>query len=184
MFGNRPWKMAVGATAIALLAAGCSGGGSDDTDSTTNSIVVGISEPQHLIPSNTTETSGAQVLNSLFYPLVDFDKDSKPIEVAAESIESTDNKVWTVELKSGFTFSNGEPVVSDNFIDAWNYGAYGPNAQGASYFYERIEGYADLQSVDPDDDGPKKAPDPKAKTLTGLKKIDDTSFTVTLSAPF
>jgi len=185
MLGNRPWKMAVGATAIALLAAGCSGGGSEDTDSTSNTIVIGISEPQHLIPSNTTESSGAQVLASLFYPLIDFDAQSKPIEVGAESVTSDDNKVWTVKLKSGFTFSNGEPVIADNFIDAWNYGAYGPNAQGASYFYERIEGYADLQSVDPDgEDGPKKAPEPKAKALTGLKKVDDTTFTVTLSAPF
>ncbi|MFI7546440.1 ABC transporter substrate-binding protein [Actinoplanes sp. NPDC049599] len=185
MLGNRPWKMAVGATAIALLAAGCSGGGSEDTDTASKSIVVGIGEPQHLIPSNTTETGGAQVLAALFYPLVDFDEQSKPVEVGAESITSDDNKLWTVKLKSGFTFSNGEPVVSDNFIDAWNYGAYGPNAQGASYFYERIEGYADLQSVDPDgEEGPKKAPEPKAKTLTGLKKVDDSTFTVTLSAPF
>ena len=59
MLGNRPWKMAVGATAIALLAAGCSGGGSEDTDAASNSIVIGIGEPQHLIPSNTTESSGA-----------------------------------------------------------------------------------------------------------------------------
>ena len=185
MLGNRPWKMAVGATAIALLAAGCSGGGSEDTDTASKSIVVGIGEPQHLIPSNTTETGGAQVLAALFYPLVDFDEQSKPVEVGAESITSDDNKVWTVKLKPGFTFSNGEPVVSDNFIDAWNYGAYGPNAQGASYFYERIEGYADLQSVDPDgEEGPKKAPEPKAKALTGLKKVDDSTFTVTLSTPF
>jgi ABC-type oligopeptide transport system substrate-binding subunit len=177
--------MAAGATAIALLAAGCSGGGSEDTDTASSSIIVGIAEPQHLIPSNTTETGGAQVLAALFYPLVDFDEQSKPVEVGAESITSDDNKLWTVKLKSGFTFSNGEPVVSDNFIDAWNYGAYGPNAQGASYFYERIEGYADLQSVDPDgEEGPKKAPEPKAKTLTGLKKVDDTTFTVSLSAPF
>ena len=185
MLGNRPWKMAAGATAIALLAAGCSGGGSEDTDTASSSIIVGIAEPQHLIPSNTTETGGAQVLAALFYPLVDFDEQSKPVEVGAESITTDDNKLWTVKLKSGFTFSNGEPVVSDNFIDAWNYGAYGPNAQGASYFYERIEGYADLQSVDPDgEEGPKKAPEPKAKTLTGLKKVDDTTFTVSLSAPF
>jgi oligopeptide transport system substrate-binding protein len=185
MLGNRPWKMAVGATAIALLAAGCSGSGSEDTDTASKSIVVGIGEPQHLIPSNTTETGGAQVLAALFYPLVDFDEQSKPVEVGAESITSDDNKVWTVKLKPGFTFSNGEPVVSDNYIDAWNYGAYGPNAQGASYFYERIEGYADLQSVDPDgEEGPKKAPEPKAKALTGLKKVDDTTFTVTLSTPF
>jgi oligopeptide transport system substrate-binding protein len=185
MLGNRPWKMAVGATAIALLAAGCSGSGSEDTDTASKSIVVGIGEPQHLIPSNTTETGGAQVLAALFYPLVDFDEQSKPVEVGAESITSDDNKVWTVKLKPGFTFSNGEPVVSDNYIDAWNYGAYGPNAQGASYFYERIEGYADLQSVDPDgEEGAKKAPEPKAKALAGLKKVDDTTFTVTLSTPF
>jgi len=185
MLGNRPWKMAVGATAIALLAAGCSGGGSEDTDANSNSIVIGIAEPQHLIPSNTTESSGAQVLDALFYPLVDFDEQSNPVERAAESITSDDNKVWTVKLKSGFTFSNGEPVVSDNYIDAWNYAAYGPNAQGGSYFFERIEGYADLQSKDPDgEEGPQKAPEPKAKTLTGLKKVDDSTFTVTLSAPF
>jgi ABC-type oligopeptide transport system substrate-binding subunit len=177
--------MAVGATAIALLAAGCSSGGSDSSTATSNSIVIGISEPQHLIPSNATESSGSSVLSSLFYPLVDFDADKKPVAVAAESITAdAANKVWTVKLKPGFTFSNGEPVTSDNYINAWNYGAYAPNGQGASYFFERIDGYADLQSKDPDGDGPKKAPDPKAKELTGLKKVDDTTFTVTLSAPF
>ncbi|WP_051167320.1 ABC transporter substrate-binding protein [Actinoplanes sp. N902-109] len=183
MFG-KPWKVAVGATAIALLAAGCSSGGSDDSDSASNTIVVGIGEPQHLIPTNTTETSGAQVLAALFYPLVDFDDQNKPVTVAAESVASDDNKVWTVKLKPGFTFSNGEPVTADSYINAWNYGAYGPNAQLASYFFERIQGYADMQSVDPDEDGPKKAPEPKAKTLTGLKKVDDNTFTVTLSEPF
>jgi ABC-type oligopeptide transport system substrate-binding subunit len=176
--------MAVGATAIALLAAGCSGGGSDDPAASDKTIIIGISEPQHLIPSNTTESNGSQVLSSLFYPLIDFNEQKEPVEVAAESVTSDDNKLWTIKLKPGFTFSNGEPVISDNFIDAWNYGAYGPNGQGASYFFERIEGYADLQSKDPDDDGPQKAPEPKAKTMTGLKKVDDTTFTVALSAPF
>lgn len=185
MPGKSPWKMAAGATAIALLAAGCGGGGSDDQSSTSNTVVIGIGEPQHLIPTNATETNGAEVLNSLFYPLVDFDDQNKPIPVAAESITTTDNTTWTVKLKAGFTFSNGEPVTSDNYINAWNYGAYGPNAQGASYFFDKIDGYADLQSKDPDGEkGPQKAPDPKAKTLTGLKKVDDTTFTIKLSAPF
>ena len=184
MLGKRPWKMAVGAAAIALLAAGCSGGGSDDTAASDKSITIGIGEPQHMIPSNTTESNGAEVNAALFYPLVDFDEKNEPVLKAAESITSDDNKVWTVKIKPGFTFHNGEPVTSDNYIDAWNYGAYGPNGQGGSYFFERIEGYADMQSVDPDEDGPKEAPEPKAKTLTGLKKVDDTTFTVTLSAPF
>ncbi|WP_203825499.1 peptide ABC transporter substrate-binding protein [Actinoplanes palleronii] len=186
MPGKTPWKMAAGATAIALLAAGCGGGGSDDSSSTSNTVVIGIGEPQHLIPSNATESNGAEVLASLFYPLVDFDAQNNPNPVAAESITPDKaNTVWTIKLKSGFTFSNGEPVTSDNYINAWNYGAYGPNAQGASYFFDKIKGYADLQSKDPDgEEGPQKAPEPKAKTLTGLAKVDDTTFTVTLSAPF
>ncbi|GIF06459.1 putative peptide ABC transporter DppA [Actinoplanes siamensis] len=178
--------MAVGATAIALLAAGCGSGGSDDSSSASNTVVIGIGEPQHLIPTNSTESNGSEVLASLFYPLVDFDAQNNPVPVAAESITAdATSTVWTVKLKSGFTFSNGEPVTSDNYINAWNYGAYGPNGQGASYFFERIKGFADLQSKDPDgEEGPQKAPEPKAKTLEGLKKVDDTTFTITLSAPF
>jgi oligopeptide transport system substrate-binding protein len=184
MLGKRPWKMAVGATAIVMLAAGCSGGSSSD-DASSSNIVVGIGEPQHLVSPNVTESNGAQVMAALYYPLVDFNEQNEPVNVAAESITSDDNKVWTVKLKPGFTFHNGEPVTSDSYINAWNFAAYGPNGQEASYFMERIQGYADLQSEDPDgDDGPQKAPDPKAKTLTGLKKVDDTTFTVTLSAPF
>ena len=38
--------------------------------------------------------------------------------------------------------------------------------------------------TDPDGDGPLPAPDPKAKELSGLKKVDDLTFTVKLSAPF
>ncbi|SNR56893.1 peptide ABC transporter substrate-binding protein [Actinoplanes regularis] len=186
MPGKAPWKMAAGATAIALLAAGCGGGGSEDSAATSNTVVIGIGEPQHLIPTNATESNGSEVLSSLFYPLVDFDAENKPVVVAAESITpDSKNTVWTVKLKPGFTFSNGEPVTSENYINAWNYGAYGPNGQGASYFFEKIKGYADLQSKDPDgEEGPKKAPDPKAKTLEGLKKVDDATFTITLSAPF
>ncbi|GAB1645055.1 peptide ABC transporter substrate-binding protein [Krasilnikovia sp. MM14-A1259] len=178
------WKVAATASAVVLVAAGCSGDGTEDTESLPNSIVIGIGEPQHLIPTNTTESGGSQVLSSLFYPLVNFNEKNEPVEVAAESITSPDNKVWTVKLKPDFTFSNGEPVVADNYIDAWNYGAYAPNAQLASYFFERIEGYADLQSKDPDGPGPEKAPEPKAKALRGLKRVDDHTFTITLSAPF
>ena len=184
MLGKRPWKMAAGAAAIVMLVAGC-GGGSDEAEGSENTVVLGIAEPKHLIPANTTESGGSQVLSSLFYPLVNFNEQKQPVEAAAESITSDDNKVWTIKLKPGFTFSNDEPVTSDSYINAWNNGAYGPNGNDGSYFFERIAGYADLQSKDPDgEDGPQKAPEPKAKTMTGLQKVDDTTFTVTLSAPF
>ena len=62
---------------------------------------------------------------------------------AAESITSTDNKTWTIKLKDGYTFHNGEKVTADSYINAWNYGAYGPNGQDNSYFFEKIAGYDD-----------------------------------------
>ncbi|MFY1687869.1 peptide ABC transporter substrate-binding protein [Plantactinospora sp. WMMB782] len=184
MRGQFPLKMAVGATAIMLLAAGCGGGGDDETSAADALVSIGIGEPEHMIPSNCTESNCADVMAALFSPLVDFDADNKPYTVAAESIESTDNKVWTVKLKDGYTFHNGEKVGADNYINAWNHAAYGPNGNSGAYFLQRIEGYKDLQSEDPDGEGPKKAPDPTAKTMTGLKKVDDLTFTVTLSEPF
>ncbi|MEO3742214.1 ABC transporter substrate-binding protein [Plantactinospora sp. B5E13] len=174
-------------TALPLAAtlglAACGGGGSGESDA--NAVVsVQIGEPQHLIPTNTNESSGNQVLSALFTPLVKYDAQNKPYEVAAESVTSGDNKVWTVKLKDGFTFHNGEKVTADSYINAWNYGAYGPNGQGNGYFFEKIEGYDALNPADPDGEGPQKAPEPTAKTLTGLKKVDDLTFTVTLSKPY
>jgi ABC-type oligopeptide transport system substrate-binding subunit len=177
--------MAASAAAIGLLAAGCSSGSSDEEETLPNAISIGIVEPESLIPTNTTEANGSQVLSSLFYPLVRFDEKSQPYAMAAESItHDKANKVWTIKLRPGFTFSNGEAVTADNYINAWNYGAYGPNAQLASYFFSRIDGYAQMQSVDPDGSGPEKAETPKSTTLSGLKKVNNLTFTVTLTAGF
>ncbi|MFI6075902.1 ABC transporter substrate-binding protein [Actinoplanes sp. NPDC051343] len=185
MLGKRPWKMAVGVAAIALLAAGCSSGSSDDTEALPNSVVIGVGEPEHLLPTDTTEANGSEVLASLYYPLVKFDSKNEPQLVAAESITpDKTNKTWTIKLKPDFTFSNGEPVTADNYISAWNYGAYGPNGQLAGYYFARIQGYAAMQPVDPDGDGPEKAKAPTATKLSGLQKVNDLTFKVVLSEPF
>ncbi|WP_432900530.1 peptide ABC transporter substrate-binding protein [Micromonospora matsumotoense] len=167
------WTALPLAVTLGLAACG-SGGGSGTGQSDPNAAVrIEIAEPQHLVPTNTNETSGSQVLAALFSPLVDYDEANKPHEVAAESVTSSDNKVWTVKLKDGYTFHNGEKVTADNYLDAWNYGAYAPHGQNSSYFFEKIAGYADLQ-------GDK----PAAERLSGLKKVDDLTFTVTLTEPY
>ncbi|MGH3711996.1 MAG: peptide ABC transporter substrate-binding protein [Micromonosporaceae bacterium] len=176
--------IAVGA-AVALFATACGGGAGDGDGKAGGELKVHIGEPEHLLPTNTNETQGGTVLQVLYTSLIDYDKDGKPVNVIADSIDSTDKKLWTIKLKQGWKFHNGEAVNADSFINAWNYGAYGPNAQGNSYFFDRIEGYADLQSgEDPDGDGPKEAPEPKTDKLSGLKKLDDYSFTVSLTEPF
>ena len=179
-------KMAVAATAIAMLATACGGGSDDDTQSGSGGeLRVYASEPAFLTPSGGDDEPSIYVIRQLYRGLVKYDtKTGEPVNDIAESIESTDQKNWTIKLKDGYVFDNGEPVNADSFIRSWNYAAYGPNAQNNGYFMKRIAGIKDVQSEDPDGEGPKTAPEPKAKELSGLKKVDDLTFTVELTEPF
>ena len=168
-------KRIVGLAAVAALAlAACSDtGGSGDAETTEGGTSQGIvtawgSEPQNpLIPTNTNEVGGGKILDLMFSGLVHYEADGKAVNEVAESIETEDAQTFTITLKEGWTFSNGEPVTSSSFVDAWNYGAKLSNEQLSSYFFEPIEGF----SYDADSD------------LTGLKVVDDTTFTVTLTQP-
>lgn len=182
-------KVAVVATATAMLATACSGGGDDDTSEsagkTGGELRVYASEPAFLLPSAADDEPSLYVIRQLYRGLVKYNAETGAAENdLAESIESQDQKLWTIKLKDGYTFDNGEKVNADAFIRSWNYAAYGPNAQNNAYFMKRIAGIKDVSSEDPDGDGPKKAPEPKAKELSGLKKVDDLTFTVELSEPF
>lgn len=186
MRGISPMKVAVAATAIALFASGCSNSSEPEAQSDGGTLRYYATEPAGLTPGKNDSPSIA-VLRQIYAGLVEFDaKTGAVVMNLAESITSTDNTTWTVKLKPGFKFDNGEAVTSDSFINAWNYVAYGPNAEPNSYFMSHFIGYADTQSgADPDGEaGPLKAPDPKSKTMSGLKKIDDMSFTATLDKPF
>ncbi|MGL5867225.1 MAG: peptide ABC transporter substrate-binding protein [Dermatophilaceae bacterium] len=171
-------------SAVALLAAGCSGGG-DETDSgsagrTGGEITVRGCNPQNpLVPSNTTETCGGNVIDAIFSKLVRYDPETaEPQNDIAESIATNDNQTFTIKLKAGRKFHDGTEIKAKNFVDAWNYAAYGPNAQSSGYFMEPITGYADTQCAGADPEDPCKGYTPKAKTLTGLTVVDDTTFTV------
>lgn len=170
------WLAAVCALAQGAAMTGC-GSGQDSAGATENVVSVGISEPKHLVPSNTTETEGHEVLSALFTTLVDYDEQFRPYEVAAESITSADNQTWTIKLRPGWTFHNGEPVTSDSYINAWNAGAWGPNAHDGNYFYDKIAGFADLNPTD-------SRTAPKTRKLAGLTKRDDLTFDVRLTEPY
>ena len=167
-------------SASAMLLAAC-GGGSGSSGSTGSgdsagkqggSISVRGCNPENpLIPGATTETCGGDVIDAVTARLVHYNVDTaKPENDIAESIETKDNQNFTVKLKKGYKFSDGTEVKAKNFVDAWNYTALSTNAQGASYFMEPIEGFADLQA--------EEGQTPKAKTMSGLKVVDDTTFTI------
>ncbi|MED7950159.1 MULTISPECIES: ABC transporter substrate-binding protein [unclassified Streptomyces] len=180
MRGATQTKWLVAATAIALAATACSTSSksSDKAASGGGTIAVQLGEPQHgLIPQNTAESEGAEVLNALFAGLVEYDnKTNEPKLRVAESIESPDSKVWTIKLKDGYTFHNGEKVTAQSFVDAWNWGANQDNAAEGLPFFAKIDGSADL--------APGKDKKPATDKLKGLTVVDDKTFTVSLTAPF
>ncbi|WP_019853060.1 peptide ABC transporter substrate-binding protein [Actinopolyspora mortivallis] len=174
----------------ALLAAGCGGGGGGVTEATgtlEDPITVKWGEPQtELVPTNSNDTNGGTVLNAMFTGLVEYDPETyEPRNAMAKSIErSDDKKTYTVKLKEGWKFHNGEEVTADNFVRAWNYTAYAPNGQQQASFFDRIEGYDEVHPADPDGDGPQKPPEPTAEKMSGLEVVDDHTFTITLKEPF
>ena len=106
-----------------------------------------------LLPMDSNIADNIWVLDIVYDGLFRYDPETtEPYPYVAESIETTDNKVWTITIKPDLTFQNGEPVDANAFARAWNYAAYGPNAMNNNYFFDRIEGY-DLMQGEIDDEG-------------------------------
>jgi oligopeptide transport system substrate-binding protein len=117
---------------LALLSAcAAPGGGKAEAPAP---VSVAIGDPvAPLIPGNTVEEYGTQVLEALWTGLVQYDADGQVAYTGvAESIDSDDSVIWTVKLRDGWTFHDGTPVTAESFVDAWNYTAYSPNAQAGS----------------------------------------------------
>lgn len=164
------------ACSVAMLLSACGGSNSNAASGDTagsNIITAYNSEPQNpLIPGNTNETGGGKPGDLLFSRLVSFDKDGKASNEVAESITPNDDATqYTIKIKSGWKFTDGTPVTAESFTKAWSYVANAKNAQKCSSFFSAIAGYDDLQK-----DGLKGD-----EQLSGLKVVDDTTFTVDLN---
>ncbi len=174
---RRIMTITAGVSAAALLLSGCGGGGDDgggsgggDGDMIINARGL---EPQNpLIPTSTNEVGGGRIVDLLYAGLVSYTSEGETEMEVADSIESEDNKTWTVKLKDGWTFSDGSAVTANSFVDAWNYGADPENAQLGAYFFYPIEGTTDDGTFEEGADG-----------ISGLNVEDDSTFTVTLKDP-
>jgi ABC-type oligopeptide transport system substrate-binding subunit len=179
MSRSRSRKAIAGAAVVALAMAGLAACG-DDSDSssgaTGGTLTVSITQPQTLLPPNVQDVESAQPTSVLYTGLVSYLADGNTTNEMAESITSDDNTTWTIKIKPGWTFTNGEEVTAQSYVDAWNFAAYAPNAQLNQSYFSAIGGFEDLTPAT--EDGT-----PKSKTMSGLKVIDDTTFEVTLSSP-
>ncbi|MFJ3208734.1 peptide ABC transporter substrate-binding protein [Streptomyces flaveolus] len=166
------------AAAAALAVTACGGGGGDSGSNSGAVLSSSWGDPQNpLEPANTNEVQGGKVLDMIFRGLKKYDPETgEAKDMLAEKIDTSDSQNFTVTVKDGWTFSNGEKVTAQSFVDAWNYGASLRNNQRNAYFFAYIDGY---DKVHPED-GSKQSAD----TLSGLKVTGPRTFTVKLSQKF
>ena len=170
---------AAAACSLAMLLSGCGSSNNNSSASADGGKVIinaYASEPQNpLIPGNTNETGGGKPGDLLFARLVSFDAKGNASNEVAESITPNENATqYTIKLKSGWKFTDGTPVTAESFTKAWSYTANAKNAQKGSSFFSTIAGFDDLQKTDGLDG---------TEQLSGLKVVDDTTFTVDMSQP-
>jgi len=159
-----------------LLAVGLAACGSDNNDASSGGaggdLTVSITEPQTLLPPNVQDAESVQPVSVMYTGLVSYDEKGGSVNEMADSIESTDNKTWTIKIKSGWKFDDGTDVTAQSYADAWNFGAYTPNAQVNQSYYSAIAGYDAVSTAKP-----------AVKTMSGVVVKDPTTLEVTLTSP-
>ena len=184
-------RLSAALLALALGATACGGGETNDASAPAQSqgnaaaiVKVNGTEPQNgLLPANSNETGGGRIIQQLFTGLVSYDEKGQAVNEVAESIETQDSKTFTVKLKDGWTFTNGEAITAKTFVDSWNFGALSTNKQLNASFFDPIVGYADVHPDDPTPDNEEDPlPKPTGTTMSGLKVVDDKTFTIEIAA--
>ena len=154
---------------LALALSGCSSAG-ETAEASSEPLRYAIQEPDRLIPGN--HYASYELLLALFDPLVSLDDNGAMEYVAAESVESDDALTWTITLREDRTWHDGTPVTAKDYVDTWNFAAYGPNAWVNSAQLRPVLGYDAMNPAEGE---------PTATELAGLKIVDDRTFTVELA---
>lgn len=148
--------------------------------------------PRTLLPTDNQGTCGAHLVDALFTGLVQYDPaTSTPrwgdecTRCMAASVESDDATTWTITIKEGWRFHDGEEITARTFVDSWNFAAYGPNQQANSFLFTNVRGFGEVNPGGAEStDGPDPTATPPRRRLAGLEVLDQTSFRVRLQQPF
>ncbi|WP_168801428.1 peptide ABC transporter substrate-binding protein [Glycomyces buryatensis] len=183
---------AAAAATLALTASACAGdeGDVDGEGGGGGMLNMQIGEVRSFIPGGSGESEGYRVMKNIYDGLVYYNNETGEAEnLVAEEITSEDNQTWTIKIKSGLTFHNGEAVDANAFIRSWNRTAYAPNVLPLNYFFATIAGYEEM-NPEPlpaeewaDPEVPEYA-DVDVTELSGLTAVDDLTLQVELTAPF
>ncbi|MEA2467228.1 MAG: oligopeptide transport system substrate-binding protein [Thermoleophilaceae bacterium] len=183
------WLLALCASSVTLIAAGCGGDDKNTSGATTGGggaeaaeQVITVNwgtEPPSLDPGLATDTTSSNILLNIMDPLVKLDADLNPVGSAAASFETSDDgKTVTYVLRDGVKWTNGDPVTAGDFEYSWKR-TLSPEL-GADYAYQfyGIVGAQEYNSCDP-----KKDKCAALADKVGVKAVDDKTLEVKLTTP-
>ena len=160
-----------------IVLAACNFGGGGDSDTTEDGetmkeLNVSItSDPPAFHPALATDTTSGAILASAFEGLTRLDAKGEPTEGMAEKVEvSEDGKTYTYTLRDA-KWSNGDPVIAQDFEFAWKWALDPENAADYAYQLYYIVGAEEYNN------GEGSADD------VGVKVIDEKTLEVTLVNP-
>ncbi len=105
------------AAAVCALLAACGGGGPDDAKTLRRG---NGSEPDSIDPQLARMEAAMTILRDCYEGLVSMAPDGRPIPGAAETWSlSPDGRVYTFRLRASARWSNGDPVVAEDFAAAF-----------------------------------------------------------------
>ncbi|HEX6129037.1 MAG TPA: peptide ABC transporter substrate-binding protein [Candidatus Limnocylindria bacterium] len=141
-------------------------------------------DPPTLDPNIAQDSASLQVLNSVQRPLLWFTPD---LELTAdgglaESYEvSDDAQTITFTLKDGITYSNGDPIVAEDFVYSWKRTLDPRTAAPYSYVLADIVGAGEVLDMAGADPAPSDEEIDAALANVGVQALDDSTFEVSLS---
>ncbi|SHH88573.1 ABC transporter substrate-binding protein [Desulfosporosinus lacus] len=128
-----------------------------------------ISSPSALEPAFLEEINGIQIGKELYDGLVKYDPSSLEVmpAIAEKWDYSADKKVIKFHIRHDVKFHDGTSLKAQDVLEVWNRLAAKDTLSPVAFPLEPIVGFAEVNSGE-------------AKTISGLKKIDDYTIEVTL----
>ncbi|MFD1037513.1 peptide ABC transporter substrate-binding protein [Virgibacillus byunsanensis] len=167
-----------------LILAGCYGGSGESIEepkqkegeaSETESVLhlATTGEIPTLKTNGTMDGLSQTIVQNIFEGLFRIGKDGNPIEgIASDHETSEDGKKYTFYLRENATWSNGDPVTTNDFIYAWKKALHPDTFSPHAYLMSQIKNATEIQNPEHDMYG-------KVDKL-GVKAVDKHTLEVTL----
>ncbi|WP_137284096.1 ABC transporter substrate-binding protein [Halorussus salinisoli] len=196
---RRRFLQATGGAASAVALAGCTGGDGNQTTTTegnqtdeggdtnkpsddANVLRLINSTISTLDPVKSTDTAGGTVIQQVFDGLMNYPNGSIEIEnqIAKGHDISEDFTTYTLKLKEGVKFHNGDEVTAQDFVYSWERLAASSNSRRAYFILSSIGVEHETETVTEDGEESEVY---KSGSMA-VEAVDDYTIEMQLSEPF